>query len=58
MGIEVLIREKSTRSRVAPLARFSIFAPTADGLATQSQNKTPLVPLSFSTGVSAAKFRF
>src|SRR6266849_2250517 len=40
IGIEVLIREKSTRSRIAPFSRFSIFAPTADGHATQSKNKS------------------
>jgi hypothetical protein len=37
-GIEVLIREKSTRSRVAPFARFSIFTPTADGLAKSNED--------------------
>ncbi len=33
--MEVLMREKSIRSRVATLARFSIFTPTAD-----AKNKT------------------
>src|ERR1700730_14195840 len=40
IGIEVLMREKSTRSRVAPVARFSIFTPTADGLATHFAEQT------------------
>src|ERR1700678_2496223 len=37
--MEVLMREKSIRSRVTTLARFSIFTPTADGLSTHSANK-------------------
>src|ERR1700688_1554038 len=57
IGIEVLIREKSTRSRVAPFARFSIFTPTADGLATQSENKKTALapPRPVSRGVDAVE---
>src|ERR1700676_5734737 len=58
IGIEVLIRKKSTRSRVAPFARFSIFTPTADGLATHSMNINAAgVPLPVSCGVNAVAAR-